>query len=258
MPGDDGHSADLTCYPRYFRILGYWINSYKFFLCIGLYVAVLVSAAVGQHSELSALRVGLASLTCAIAGLFTARVYFLVVSQLHGRTPIDWGNLWNPRDGGWSVFGSLFGVVPTSLLTCWAFSFPVGKFWDCLGPAILAGGPLVRLGCVFNGCCAGRKTDSRWGICLHDIHYAVRRRIPVQYLEIAWWLLGIASYLSVWPRPLAPGSYALAVLCWYGIGRFWLEPLRESCDMLFGRLRINQVVAALLAAGSGSALALLN
>ena len=54
--------------------------------------------------------------------------------------------------------------------------------------------------------------------------------------------------------PFPPGSYALGVLCWYGVGRFWLEPLREEQDLIAGRVRVNQVVAALLALGAGGAL----
>jgi prolipoprotein diacylglyceryltransferase len=43
-----------------------------------------------------------------------------------------------------------------------------------------------------------------------------------------------------------------------GLGRFFLEPLREHPDLVFGRIRINQVVAALLAIGAGGALIVLN
>jgi prolipoprotein diacylglyceryltransferase len=258
MPLDHAQSAEPIRYPRYFRVCGYWVNSYKFFLCIGLYVAILVSAAAARRWEMSTLRVAGASLACAIAGMAGARVYFLVVSRCHDRRTVRWGNLWNSRDGGWSVFGALFGVIPMSLLMCSALSLPLAAYWDCLGPAILAGGPLVRLGCVFNGCCAGRETVSRWGLCLHDTSYRVGRRVPVQHLEIAWWLLGIAMYLSLWPGDFVAGSNVLAVLSWYGVGRFWLEPLRKSADLMFGGFRINQLVAALLAVASGAAFVLIN
>jgi prolipoprotein diacylglyceryltransferase len=76
----------------------------------------------------------------------------------------------------------------------------------------------------------------------------------VQFLEMAWWLVGLALFLMLWPGALPLGSYALAVLAWYGVGRFFLEPLRERPDIVFGQVRINQVVAALLALGAGCAL----
>ena len=45
-------------------------------------------------------------------------------------------------------------------------------------------------------------------------------------------------------------------LSWRGMefGRFLLEPLREHPEIVFGQLRINQVVAALLALAAGGAL----
>lgn len=255
---NQAHRADLTRFPRYFKILGSAVNSYKVFLCIGLYVAILVSAAVASRSGLSTLRAGIISLTNAIAGLAGARLYFLVVAWRPGRPNFSAGQMWNARDGGGSVFGSLLGVFPATLIMCWVLSVPLAAYCDCLGPAILAGGPFVRLGCVFNGCCVGRETAGRWGVCLHDTSYVVRRRIPAQYLEIAWWLLGITLYLSIWPRPFAGGSYLLGVLCWYGAGRFWLESLRDSPDLIFGRIRINQIVALIVAVMSGATLIVIN
>ena len=100
----------------------------------------------------------------------------------------------------------------------------------------------------------GRETDTRLGVRLHDSEGVVRRRIPVQFLEMAWWLLGLGVFLGVWPHALPPGSYALGVLAWYGAGRFILESLREHPDVVLGRVRINQLVAGLIAMGAGGAL----
>jgi phosphatidylglycerol---prolipoprotein diacylglyceryl transferase len=56
-------------FPRFFRINGYAVNSYKLFLCIGIYVGTLATAALASLSGLSPLRVGLAAMFCALAGL---------------------------------------------------------------------------------------------------------------------------------------------------------------------------------------------
>ncbi len=62
-------------FPRYFRIAGYWVSSYKVFLCIGIYSAILLSAFVGEQSGLSPLRLGAGLLLFAIVGLIGARGY---------------------------------------------------------------------------------------------------------------------------------------------------------------------------------------
>lgn len=246
-----------TCgYPRYFRFGRYWVNSYKVFLCVGLYVGLLVSAAAAEQLGLSPLRVGMASLACAVAGLAGARLYHLAVHARHYIAKRSWRDVWNSRTGGWSVFGALIGVVPLSFLLSWILNVSPATFWDCIGGGILAGGFWVRLGCVFNGCCGGRETTGWFGVRLHDVTGRTMRRIPVQFLEMAWWLMGMGGYLLIWGWELPPGSYGLSVVTWYGFGRFWLEPLRESPDLVAGRIRINQVVAGLLTISAGFGLAI--
>jgi phosphatidylglycerol---prolipoprotein diacylglyceryl transferase len=90
---------------------------------------------------------------------------------------------------------------------------------------------------------------------VHDDHPGARLREPIA--SVTWWILGLVMFTGPWPRALPAGSAALAVLAWYGAGRFFLEPLRETPDVVCGRVRINQVVAALIAVGAGGALALL-
>jgi len=92
------------------------------------------------------------------------------------------------------------------------------------------------------------------GLFLYDTGCVLWRRVPVQLLEMAWLLLGGIGFIWLWPKSLPPGHYALGVLAWYGLGLFFLEPLREAPDLIAGRVRINQCVAAALVLGAGGAL----
>ena len=241
-------------FPRFFRIAGYWVNSYKFFLCVGFYVGTLATAALASSSGFSPLAVGLSAMACGLAGLIGARGYFLVVHAPYYLRRGSLGALWDSREGGWSVFGGLITFVPASFAAAAWLAMPAPIFWDLLAVGVLAGGFWIRLGCVFNGCCGGRETKGRLSVCLHDTHGVRKPRIPVQFLEMAWWFIGLLGFLLLWTRALQPGSYALAVLAWYGAGRFFLEPLREQSDVVFGRVRIDQAIAALLAVATGGAL----
>ena len=144
-----------------------------------------------------------------------------------------------------------------SFVAATLIDIPAVVLWDHMAIGVLAGGFWIRLGCVFNGCCAGRETAAPFGFRLHDPRGVVNRRIPVQFLEMAWWILGLVVFLSLWPGALPAGGYALGVLAWYGAGRVCLEPLREEPDVVWGGVRINQVVAALIAVGACSALVFL-
>lgn len=244
-------------FPRFFNIAGTPINSYKVFLIVGLYAGTLASAAVAERSGLSPLRVGLGAVTCGIAGLIGARVYYVLVNarEYLGAARSS-GALWDSARGGWSVFGALITFVPAALGVARLIDLPVAQFADYLGAGVLAGGFWVRLGCVFNGCCGGRETHRWFAVRLHDTHGVWKMRVPVQFMEMSWWLLGGAAFVATWPRVFPRGSYALGVLAWYGLGRFFLEPLREESDLVFGALRIDRVVAGLLAFGAGGAFVL--
>jgi phosphatidylglycerol---prolipoprotein diacylglyceryl transferase len=241
-------------FPRFFTIAGYSVNAYKFFLCVGIYVGTLATAALASLSGLPPSRIGLAAMTCALMGSIGARVYYLLVhaSDFLRERPLR--ALWDTSEGGWSIFGALLTFVPASAAAAAWLEIPAPILWDHMGVGVLAGSFWVRLGCVFNGCCAGRETKGPLSVRLHDTCGLSKPRIPVQFLEMTLWCTGLVAFLALWPGALPPGSYALAVLTWYGIGRFFLEPLRERTDVVFGRVRINQVVAALLALAAGSVL----
>ncbi len=244
-------------FPRFFRFGRHWINSYRVLMCVGMYIGILATALAAERSGLSPLRVGLAAMTSALAGFVGARLYHVLVQPraFFGRRATK--SLWDSDRGGWSVLGAPITFVPASFAMAALLDLPAPVLFDHMAVGVLAGGFWIRLGCVFNGCCVGRETQSRFGVWLHDTFGQRKRRVPVQFLEMAWWALGLVLFLWVWPTPFPPGSYALAVLGWYGVGRFFLEPLRERSDVVFGRVRVNQLVAALLALGAGGTLLIL-
>jgi prolipoprotein diacylglyceryltransferase len=247
MTGTSYPGADevLPSFPRYFRFGRHRVNSYKFFLIVGIYAGILVSAAVADRAGVSPLRLGAGLLVFALVGLVGARVYHLAVHWSDYRRSGFSIFARDSAEGGWSVLGGLI-IVPLSLLFTSIFGIPTGLFWDYTSIAIAVGGAFIRFGCVTNGCCVGRDSDAWFALRQHDTCGVYRRRIPAQWLEIVWWIMSWAGLLWLWPKNLPSGSYAFAVAAWYGIGRFWLEPLRRDTSLVAG-LRVNQVVAAVLA-----------
>src|SRR5262245_39405655 len=98
-------AMNAEAFPRFFRIAGYSINSYKVFLCVGCYVAIMTSSAVGLASGLSPLALGFGLLGFALLGMVGARAYHLAS---HPELYVRQGFRLTARsgsEGGWSVLG---------------------------------------------------------------------------------------------------------------------------------------------------------
>ncbi|HJQ84013.1 MAG TPA: prolipoprotein diacylglyceryl transferase family protein [Candidatus Binatia bacterium] len=239
-------TAVLAGPPRYVRVAGRWINAYKVFLCLGLYVGILASAAAAAAAGWSPLAEGLACLAYALLGLVGARAYHVAVNWAAYRRGGLGGIARDTERGGWSLFGALV-IVPLTFARETVLGIPVASFWDHTAVGIALGGACIRFGCIRNGCCVGRPSAGWLALRQHDVYGVSLPRIPVQWMEIGWWLIAALGWLALRPAPLPAGSYALGVFAWYGIGRFWLEPLRESSDLVRDRIRIDRMVAAALA-----------
>jgi len=242
--------------PREFRIRGRHVNAYQVFLCAGLYAGTLVSAATAATFGVSPLAGGLSALACGLTGVIGARAYHVLINwsgyaRVHG-----WRAVRDSQRGGMNVFGGFLIVLPVAAGLAPLLGLSTLAFWDALAAGVLAGAAWIRLGCVFNGCCEGRPTAAWYGVVLHDTHGDRARRVPVQFMEMGWWLIGAAGGAWLWTRSPAPGTLALAVLGWYGFGRFWLEPLRARPDRALGDIRIDRLVAGLIASGAGGFLIL--
>jgi len=153
--------------PRYVRVGGRVVNSYKIFLCIGIYVAILLSAAVAAGTGISPLRMGAGCLLCAVVGMIGARAYHLALHWRVYRTHRFRQEVWNPERGGWSVFGGLL-ILPFSLTLDPLLGIPLPVFWDHMAIGIVCGGAWIRFGCICNGCCAGRESHGWLALHQHD------------------------------------------------------------------------------------------
>jgi phosphatidylglycerol:prolipoprotein diacylglycerol transferase len=197
--------------------------------------------------------VGLACLACALVAMTGARAYHVAANWPSYRG-LGFGRIARDTErGGLSLFGGLV-IVPLTLARDTLFGIPVATLWDHMAIGIALGGAWIRFGCIRNGCCVGRPSASWFALRQHDVRGVSAGRIPVQWMEIGWWLAAALGWFALRPLHFSPGTYALGVLGWYGFGRFWLDPLRERRDLVRNRVRADRVVAAMLAIGAGALL----
>lgn len=214
----------LIVRPILFQWHGYRVFSYPAMLYIGTVLGVVAGNRAAHAVGLDAFRVWVATLILFAAALVGARLLFVAIAwRRHGRYP---HRIFDRNQGGAAQYGGLLAAVPLSWPLLAALDLPFGAFWDVAIITILVGMTVTRIGCLLNGCCAGREVRT-FGLTLPNHQGEWRRRVPTQILEGALALTLLALGARAWPALPAPGALFLLLAGGYASGRLVLETLRE-------------------------------
>ena len=241
----------MLSFPRFIRFGQRQVHTYKLCLGAGIYFGVVICAVAAKKTGIDPMSMMFASIGCAAAGLIGGRLYHLIIFFSQYRKESLVGRAWSTSQGGAGLFGGLLAILLVSPAMAVLIHLPFGVFWDHLVIALLVATFWTRLGCFCNGCCGGRDSSARFfTLRWHNHKGELKRRIPVQLLEMGWMALAGVAVIYFFDRPHPAGAIALGVFAWYGLGRVILEPLREEPDIAFS-IRINQLIAAIIGIGAG-------
>lgn len=238
--------------PVLFQWRDHRIHSYPAMLYVGLTFGLVAGNFVANADGVNTARVYLATGILLFPALAGARLAYVLAHWRLYEGPSR--GIWRRSEGGLAMYGGLIAVpLSVPLLNTLGLSF--WAFWDVATFTMLTGMMFARVGCLLEGCCAGRPTDSRLGFVLPNSRGVRRRRIPVQLLEgvMAAALLGAAAFL----RQSAPqaGTVFLSILVGYAFARLLLDPLREQ-EGVVRRLSRAQAVSVMLLVVGGALIAL--
>jgi phosphatidylglycerol---prolipoprotein diacylglyceryl transferase len=222
---------------------GWNLHSYPTMLYVGMVCGIFVAAWVAGRSGLDQDRFVLAAIFLTPLTLIGARLFFVASHWDVYRN--DRARIWRRSEGGMAMYGGLLAAVPLSIPLLRVMDLPFAKFWDASTFAILVGMIFTRFGCFLNGCCSGRPSTSWLALNLPDYRGIRRRRLPTQLLEAAWaTVLLSAAFLLRGHEPF-DGAIFCSVLLSYGIGRYFLQQLRD--DAIVRDTGIIQVTSVMLA-----------
>jgi phosphatidylglycerol:prolipoprotein diacylglycerol transferase len=211
--------------PVLFQWRGLTIHSYPALLYLGLNAGV-VAANVGAHAAgIDALRAFVATIVLIVPGLIGARLFY--VASHWNRYRQNPRRIWNYTEGGAAQYGALAVVLPASVPLLSALQLSFGAFWDAAMFAILVTMIFGRIGCLLNGCCAGRPSRAWLSLYLPNARGVWERRIPTQCLEAGWAIVLLVSAVLVWRWLPFPGALFSLVTAGYAAGRLALESTRE-------------------------------
>lgn len=188
---------------------------------------------------------------CAIIGglVGTKLLYYLTILPAIIERP---SLLWENFAEGHVVYGGIIGGILLSYLYCRWKKHNFWVYFDLVMPAVALAQAIGRIGCLFAGCCYGRETDAWYGITYHNSLQAPNgvKLIPTQIISSGADLILCGILLLYAKKERENGRVASLYLMLYGVGRFFIEFLRDDYRGSVGILSTSQFISiAALAAG---------
>ncbi len=148
-------------FPVIARVGGFTLYSYGLFVLaaffLGIYWATRRAARAG-FPPFSFFEMGVYGGMASILG--SRILYVLSHWPYYVWHPAEVVRLW---DGGFIFFGGYIGSLIFILIFLYASRLPIWRSLDIYAPALPLGLAIGRVGCFFNGCCYGLRSDA-WGI----------------------------------------------------------------------------------------------
>jgi phosphatidylglycerol:prolipoprotein diacylglycerol transferase len=201
------------------------VHSYKVMLYFGCVLGIDAAMPVAARKGMSVPTFCVAVVVLLVPAFVGARL--LYVWRHAGAYRARPGRVATRSDGGAALFGGLLLSVAVSLALLPAVGLPFLAFWDAASVTMLVGLAVTRVGCLMNGCCAGRPTTGRLAMWAPDVRGRWERRRPTQLLEAAWAVLILVAVAMGGDVLRGDGTVFAAVVASYSAGRLVFQALRD-------------------------------
>ncbi|MBQ7971029.1 MAG: prolipoprotein diacylglyceryl transferase [Clostridia bacterium] len=237
------------------------IEWYALIICVGLVVTYIVCDLLTDRFDVSKddlLDVLLFGLP---AGFIGARIWYILGDLESFDSFLEMISVWN---GGLAIYGGIFGGCLAGYFVCRYKKVSFLNMLDLSAIGFMVGQIIGRWGNFANVEVFGIETDLPWrmgvnimndaGIALNEWTYVH----PLFLYESLWNLIGLLLIFAYMDSRKFKGELFLLYTAWYGIGRAWMEPLRDTTYNLhiFG-IRVNMVLAIAIAVFAIAALIVL-
>ncbi|WP_341779508.1 prolipoprotein diacylglyceryl transferase [Levilactobacillus sp. HBUAS70063] len=233
------------------------VHWYGVIIASGVVLAVILAVREGRRRGINPDDIYDMILWALPAALIAARTYYVVFQwSYYAKHPGEIIAIW---DGGIAIYGSLIGAGLVVFFFCRSRFIPVWLMLDVAAPTVILGQAIGRWGNFMNQEAFGRITSLAFLQGLHLPNFIVNQmlingayRQPTFLYESTWDLLGFIMLMSLRHTPglFKQGEVFLSYVLWYSFGRFFIEGMRTDSLMLFGGLRVSQLLSVVLFVGA--------
>src|SRR5687767_1101395 len=239
-------------HPILFEIGNFPVYTYGVLLAAAYLLGLQFALRRARARGLDANRVMDLGIWIIISALVGAKLLLLIVEW--DTFTRDWNELFTLMRSGGVFYGGLIAAVVVALWYLHRHRLPVWTVTDVFAPGIALGHVIGRLGCLFAGCCFGRRTDVPWAITFHNEFAAQNVGTPLniplhptQLYEAGAELLILGLLLATERkgRPF-PGRTFWGYMLLYGISRFIIEFYRGDSRGTILMFSTSQFVSMLI------------
>jgi phosphatidylglycerol---prolipoprotein diacylglyceryl transferase len=239
-------------YPILFEIGGFPVYTYGVLLAAAYLLGLQFALMRARSRGLDPNRVMDLGIWVIVSALVGAKALLLIVDfETFRNQP---GELKTLLRSGGVFYGGLIAAVGVALWYLRRHRMPMWTVTDVFAPGIALGHVIGRMGCLFAGCCFGRRTDVPWAITFHNRYAAENVGTPLnvplhptQLYEAGAELLILGFLLLLERRGRAfPGRTFWSYMLFYGVSRFIIEFYRGDSRGMVGDLSTSQFVSVLI------------
>ena len=224
-----------------FSIGSFEIYWYAIIIAIGIVLAVSFCMWQAKHYELTVDNVLDVLIFGLPIGVICARAYYVLFTLEYYTS---FSEMLDIRNGGLAIYGGVIGAFITGAVYCKVKKANMLALFDLASFGFLIGQSVGRWGNFVNGEAYGGVTDLPWGMSINGslpVH-------PTFLYESLWNIVGLVL-LFLFSKYLKKyhGEVFFLYLAWYGMGRSWIEGLRQ--DSLYipkTQIRVSQLLAIVL------------
>ncbi len=284
-----GLGLEFTLNRVAFEILGRPVYWYGIIIACGLLLAVYLCSKWAPRFGVVPDHILDLMIFAVPAALVAIRAYYVIFNlDLYKSTDgsLNWAAILRYSDGGLAIYGAIISSAIVLLIFCHVRKVSFLAFADLgvpfadLGVHGLFIGQLIgRWGNFMNVEAYGGVTDLPWRMCSESIAQDMLAQgyvdqagfqaildgtlgvHPTFFYESAWNFIGLILVYLIGKRwRKYDGECFLFYLCWYGLGRAWIEGMRTDSLYFFGLelfgapIRVSQMVAAVCFVAAGAIL----
>ena len=233
--------------PVAFTIGNLEIRWYGILIAAGFLLAFLYALASCKKMRINEDKLINCVIVGMICGVVGARLYYVIFypGSDYIENPMA---IFDLRKGGLGIYGGIIGGLLGGAITAKICHLRIPPILDLASLGFLIGQGIGRWGNFVNQEAFGGATTLPWGMQSSATEVVVPNSPvhPCFLYESIWCLLGFLL-LHIFTRKYRKydGQTFLLYVLWYGVGRFFIEGLRQDSLLTpFFGLRVSQVVAA--------------